>query len=470
LAGTSIAHADLEAFMSRFARVVTAIALATGALSLPARAQLASFYLPQDIGSLGGGYTVGNAINDNGEIAGYATTPDGNYHAFRYSDQLQLEVVDAPPDAYFLQAYGINNAGDVVGGIGFTSGGGSGFVARRGQPIQLVKNSQGQFVSLATAINESGVVTGVGPGDNTFRFFPNGTFQPLGDAGLRTVAWGINASGQLAGYQASFTGGYKVKAVRYSDDTGFVDLGSFGGPTNAGIGINTNGVVVGWSDLPNGQGHAFRAVPGAAIEDLGTLGGPASGAIAINDDGAIVGYASLANMQQHAFVYTDAEGMIDLNDRVAHGTARIDIASGINRSGQIVATYSVLGRIGTYRLTPTTPDVTPPTIDSVTATPGTLWPPDGTMRSVTVTVAVHDDRDPAPHCALVDIGGVENDQRVVADFDVQLTGDLSASLRATRSGASTGRTYVIAVACTDFSNNRATGSTTVVVPHDASRP
>jgi hypothetical protein len=77
-------------------------------------------------------------------------------------------------------------------------------------------------------------------------------------------------------------------------------------------------------------------------------------------------------MQGHAFVYSDADGMIDLNDRVAPGTPRLDIAYGINRSGQIVVTYSLPGQIRTFRLTPTTADVTPPTI-TIASPSGTTY-------------------------------------------------------------------------------------------------
>jgi len=90
------------------------------------------------------------------------------------------------------------------------------------------------------------------------------------------------------------------------------------------------------------------------MQDLGTLGGPYSAAQGINDNGIVVGLATLANMQSHAMVYSDADGMIDLNGRVAAGTPRLDIAYGINRSGQIVVTYSLPGETHTFRLTPTT--------------------------------------------------------------------------------------------------------------------
>ena len=462
-------HASMRHSLSKLACVVATIGLAFE-FGLRTQAQVASFYLAEDIGSLGGAYTVGGAINDNGEISGYATTPDGNSHAIRFSSQQGLETLNPPLSPSQLQGVGINNAGDVVGIILLNSGESmTGFVARRGQPMQLLADPLGAYVSYATAINDAGVITGKGQGLNTFRWYPSGAFDNLGDGQSSMVSWGINASGQLAGYGSRFIGGaYLSTAFRYSDAAGFVDLGSLGSTRSMGLGINAAGVVVGSSDRDSTHSHAFRAIPGGLMEDLGTLGGPTSGSNAINDGGTIVGWATLANMQSHAFVYSDADGMVDLNDRVLPGTPRLDIAYGINRTGQIVVTYSLPGQVRTYRLTPTTADVTPPTIDSVVATPASLWPPDGSMRPTTVTVSAHDDRDPSPRCSIVNVAVSEDQQPLPSGADVTLTGDLSLLLRATRSGTSSGRTYTIAIACTDASKNRATASTTVIVPHDSS--
>jgi probable HAF family extracellular repeat protein len=348
--------------MSRIASALTTVAVVTVALCFPARAtaQAGRFYIAEDIGSLGGDYVVGQSINDKGEIAGYATTSDGTYHAFRYSTENGLEVIDAPSDTdvWLVQGYGINNQGDVVGGVAFNSGGSTGFVARRGQPMQFLMDQNGMFVaSYALAINDDGVVTGVGQGPNTFRWYPTGLFDDLGDNQNTIVSWGINRSGQL-------TGNRNGTAFRYTDAAGFVDLG----PNGTGNAINSTGVVAG--SFGPGVGHAFRASPGQPMQDLGTLGGPDSGAQGINDDGVVVGWATLANMQGHAFVYSDATGMVDLNDRVASGTPRLDIAYGINRSGQIVVSYSLSGQVRTFRLTPTEAEITPPsiTIDSPSQT------------------------------------------------------------------------------------------------------
>jgi len=50
--------------------------------------------------------------------------------------------------------------------------------------------------------------------------------------------------------------------------------------------------------------------------------------------------------------------------------------------------------------------------------------------------------------------------------DWQITGPLTASLRAERSGTGTGRIYTVQVTCTDQQGLSSVKSTTVTVPHD----
>jgi len=62
------------------------------------------------------------------------------------------------------------------------------------------------------------------------------------------------------------------------------DLGTLGGASSYAADINSDDVVVGWSDTKSGASHAFRWSPTGGIVDLGTLpGDAASRAVAIID-------------------------------------------------------------------------------------------------------------------------------------------------------------------------------------------
>jgi Subtilase family/HYR domain len=119
--------------------------------------------------------------------------------------------------------------------------------------------------------------------------------------------------------------------------------------------------------------------------------------------------------------------------------------------------------------TVTVVDTTPPDIHSVTAEPGSLWPPNHTLRPVTVSVDVSDICDAAPACQIVSVTSNEpvngkGDGNTAPDW--QITGDLTVDLRAERSGAGNGRVYTITVRCTDDSGNSSMKSMNVTVPHD----
>jgi probable HAF family extracellular repeat protein len=99
-----------------------------------------------------------------------------------------------------------------------------------------------------------------------------------------------------------------------------IDLGTLGGPTAGGIGINASGWVVGDSDIAvaaatAGTGaklprHAFLW-DGKTMQDLGTLGGPTSIALNINASGQIAGTADTADGHTHAVMWDNGK-MTDL--------------------------------------------------------------------------------------------------------------------------------------------------------------
>ena len=116
-------------------------------------------------------------------------------------------------------------------------------------------------------------------------------------------------------------------------------------------------------------------------------------------------------------------------------------------------------------------DTTPPVISDIIASPDVLWPPNHGMHPVAVDVVVADACDPEPVCRIIGIT-TDEPENGLGDAntapDAVITGDLTADLRAERSGTGAGRCYTITVECIDAAGNAAIGSIEVRVPKSRS--
>ena len=114
----------------------------------------------------------------------------------------------------------------------------------------------------------------------------------------------------------------------------------------------------------------------------------------------------------------------------------------------------------------TVQDTTAPAINA-SAAPAVLWPPNHKLVTVAVSPHAVDLVDPAPACAIVSATSSEPDNGLDdgdTANDVQITGALTAALRAERAGNGPGRRYTIVLRCRDAAGNLSTGSVTVAVP------
>ena len=103
-------------------------------------------------------------------------------------------------------------------------------------------------------------------------------------------------------------------------------------------------------------------------------------------------------------------------------------------------------------------DETAPVLN-VTASPASLWPPNGKLVAVSYTGGATDNCGP-PTVTVLDATST-----TAAPTDIVRTPSLQ--LRAFRDGKElAGRTYVVTYAATDAAGNQTTSTSSVTVPHD----
>jgi probable HAF family extracellular repeat protein len=255
-----------------------------------------------DLGLFGGASSAAFAINDAGQVVGtsYGDAEALPTRGFLYSGGA-MSAIQAPGSTY---AFGINNAGTVVGGMTVAASDGGtlqhAYTYAGGGFTDLGTLSIGD-TSRAYAINGAGAVVGAAANsvngapnfpENPF-IYRNGTMTDMGGLnGIWSSATSINEQGHAVGYVGVDFGGqsdeiYSRTAFLYADGVR-QDLGGLA-PYRSSVAsdINDLGQIVGGAALADGDAHAFLYENGGMI-DLNTLIDPASGwtirdAAAIND-------------------------------------------------------------------------------------------------------------------------------------------------------------------------------------------
>ncbi len=238
-------------------------------------------------------------------------------------------------------ALGINDSGQIAG-----HSGNNGFFYSGG----VMTTITGWGFTTARGLNNDGVVVGMAEFEDAENGFvrhaiswQNGVTTDLGTVyGFQSRAYGVNSQGHVVG--GSDIGGapnYPLTPFLYRDGS-MTEIAQFPGPWSEATAINDHDQIVGFGNLlPNGPELYPRTAfmwDNGVLTDIGALsGGATSFAFGINNASQVVGwFGDYGN--PHAFLF-DAGSFLDVNDLIdpASGWV-ISEANAINDLGQIAGT------------------------------------------------------------------------------------------------------------------------------------
>ncbi len=310
-------------------------------LAAPRRASMQTGnYTIVDVGSLGGNQSKGYGINSNGKVVGASLLNPNDFSTqpFFWNGSQSTNLGNFGGDGG--EAYAVNDSNYVVGAADLPSGAMHPFIWSSGVGKTDIGAPGAEF-AVAWDINNSNQVVGqteVSPlVDRAFIWTAETGIQTLGTlpGGSSSTARGINETGQVVG--ESNTPGGQTHAFLYNGK--MADLGTLGGNLSIAYEVNDAGKVVGYSRLNNNginpPYHAFLYTANTGMNDLGAFGGAASVAFDINNQDQIVGYAEATPGVHHAFIYDAQNGMRDLNDVLQGSGWTLQEARSINNAGQI---------------------------------------------------------------------------------------------------------------------------------------
>jgi probable HAF family extracellular repeat protein len=297
-----------------------------------------------DLGTLGGQYSVSQAINSLGQVVGVAENaiPDPynffDYGIFGISGGTQSRAFLWDPKTEKMRDLGTLGSGNDA----FAE-----YVNERGQVAGAVWTN--------STPNSGGTLCGNNmPTIDPF-FWEKGKMIDIGTlGGTCGLATGLNNRGQVIG-NSDLAGDLTFHPFSWTKSGGMKDLGTFGGDNGQANALNDAGEIVGKADFPGNQLHDAFLWKNGTMTDLGNLG-KTSNAHNINSSEQIVG-ASVINDagELRPFLWENGGPMVDLSTLVPpHPGVHLDGGdTWLNDRGEILVTGTLSnGDLHAFLLTP----------------------------------------------------------------------------------------------------------------------
>ena len=247
-----------------------------------------------------------------------------------YADSYLYTALDYP-GATFTGAFGINDAGTIVGAYGYASGMEYGFTLSGGTYTSL-NSPAGVLEAEARSINNAGTIVGSCYTASIVYGFSlsGGVYTTLSYPGaVETEAVGINDAGTIVGIYNN-TGSYPSSSFSLSGTTWTI-LSYPGAVQTEAVGINDAGTIVG-----DYSGYGF-SLSGGVYTTLSYPGATSTDASGINNAGTIVGsYVTPGGSKGEVHGFVPEQWGLYL-----HRLSRCYIteAFGINDAGDIVGVW-----------------------------------------------------------------------------------------------------------------------------------
>jgi probable HAF family extracellular repeat protein/YD repeat-containing protein len=405
-----------------------------------------------DVGTLGGSTSSCLAINDRGEVIGTATTPAEITHAFLYSGGVMTDLGTLGGSSSAPSA--INNLGQIVGQSITTNGALHAFLWQKGALVDLnslLPTNSGWELQSGDMINDLGRIAGAGSRNGADQMFilnlGSANHPPVAIAGAdQTVD--CRAQVTLDGTSSTDPDG---DALAYEWSAAGYVLGT-NATLSGGFALGTNVVTLKVTDP---CGDSSQAVVVVRVVDTHPPSLICPGPITASADAN--GQAAVPEVLSRVVATDDCtppEALV-LSQEPAAGTL-----VGLGPHAITVTAKDPSGNIATASVLLTVADTTAPVIQSLTATPNVLSPPNHKLMPVTLSVLATDNCDGAPVSKIVSITA----NQATDPGDIQVTGNLTASLAASRNPGEGGRIYTLTVQAMDASGNTTTSTVQVTVP------